>query len=170
MKKIFLIGMPGSGKTTIGQKLAEKLSIPFFDLDEIIEEKTGSTIDEIFSREGEEFFRKLESKYLEEVINNYSSFVLSTGGGTPCFHQNMELIKKSGISVYLDVSAEELNRRLLPGISHRPLLKNKSEEELLEEIKNKLNVRSFYYKQSDHLIINDNINVDSILAVLEEKS
>ncbi len=89
--RIFLIGMPGAGKSTLGQQTAIALNLDFHDLDVLIVEKTGMEITEIFRERGEEYFRKIEAKILKEVVQDQDDFVMATGGGTPCFYQNIEL-------------------------------------------------------------------------------
>jgi shikimate kinase len=92
--KIFLLGFMGSGKSTLGKKLANKLNVPFFDLDKIIEEQIGISIAEIFKTKGEEYFRTLETQVLKQLIYKQAKFVIATGGGAPCFNNNIELINK----------------------------------------------------------------------------
>lgn len=109
---IFLIGMPGSGKSTIGRKLAEQLHLSFIDLDDEIEKKEGSSVQEIFKKHGEDYFRELERQALLNVVTVNTSAVISTGGGTPCFFDNLTVIKSNGISVFIDTSPAELLKRL----------------------------------------------------------
>lgn len=111
-KKIFLTGMPGSGKSTAGKQLAALLSCPFIDLDDEIEKMAGTDIPTIFSTHGEAHFRELERKALLRVTEDPGEAVVATGGGTPCFFDNMDVINKNGISVFIDVSLDELISRL----------------------------------------------------------
>lgn len=133
--KIFLIGMPGSGKTTLGKQLAEKFSFEFVDLDHEIEKEAGKSVTEIFSQEGEDAFRRLESALLNQWASSQKSFVMATGGGAPIFLQGIDTINRNGISVFLDVSIDEILRRLSE-LNDRPLLQ--ASDEL--EKKNKLSV------------------------------
>jgi shikimate kinase len=132
--KIFLIGMPGSGKTTVGQKLADKLLVRFIDLDKEIEEKEGMSVSEIFSQKGEDYFRLRESETLAHWASHPDSFVLSTGGGAPCFYNGIDVMNSSGLTVFLQVEHEELVERMLKK-SDRPLLKSDSREELSKRLK-----------------------------------
>ncbi len=168
IKKIFLTGMPGSGKTTIGRLLAKETGIPFYDLDEIIVSTSGKTINEIFNDQGEDGFRRIESKCLSEFVASHSNYILATGGGTPCFFNNMEIINSSGVSVYLKISVKELFNRLKRKIAHRPLLKDKSEQLLFDEILDKLKVREKFYRQSTFTLEGDSINIQHIMPMLEE--
>jgi len=95
-EKIFLIGMPASAKTTLGEKLAAHLQIPFIDLDDVIVKAAGKSIKEVFEQEGEDHFRELEHDALHQSINAHPGFIMATGGGTPCFFDNMKVMKKAG--------------------------------------------------------------------------
>jgi shikimate kinase len=119
--KIFLIGMPGSGKSTLGRPLAQAMNIPFVDLDKEVEKQEQCAIPEIFEQRGEAYFRSAESQILKQWATSNKDFVLATGGGAPCFHQGIEIINQNGLSIFLDVSVEELLRRI--GLqTGRPLL------------------------------------------------
>lgn len=149
--KIYLIGMPGSGKSTIGRPLAESLNIPFFDLDDIIEKEEGLLVREIFTQKGEDFFRELERSCLHKISNDFSDFVLSTGGGTPCYFNNMEYMKQSGKIVFLDIQIADLAVRLQKeGLKKRPLLKDYNTLESLENyLATTLSKRKIYFLKSD---------------------
>ncbi len=148
-KKYFLVGMPASGKSTIGRLVAGQLDLNFFDLDNIIVEQEGTTIAEIFKNKGEEYFRQLERTNLQELMKVKDGFVLATGGGAPCFFNNMELMNKHGITIFLNVEVDELFRKLSKrGIQKRPLLSDLGDDELYSELKNKLEIRRKYYAQS----------------------
>jgi shikimate kinase len=129
--KIFLIGMPYSGKSTLGKQLAEEISLPFIDLDHEIEKKEGKSIPDIFSQDGEDHFRSVESQVLNEWASSSQSFVMGTGGGAPCFYRGIDTINKSGVSIFLDVPVEELVRRV-GDRSDRPLL-NASDQQALRD-------------------------------------
>jgi shikimate kinase len=126
--KIFLIGMPGSGKTTLGKQLAEKFSLQFVDLDEEIQKEAAKSVQEIFSQQGEDAFRQLESSLLIRWASSSKSFVMATGGGAPVFFDGIGIINKTGLSVFLDVSVEEILRRLA-ALNDRPLLHSGDEQE-----------------------------------------
>lgn len=147
--KYFLVGMPASGKSTIGKLLAGQLRVNFFDLDKIIVEKEGALITDIFENHGETYFRDLEKRCLEEFIKEEDDYVLATGGGAPCFFNNMELMNRNGITVFLDVDVNDLYIKLVSKGTHkRPLLKGKTPEQLREELFSKYEERKAYYNQS----------------------
>ena len=110
--RVFLVGYMGSGKTTLAKPLADALGIPHFDLDMMIEKGRGVTVTEIFDQEGEDVFRQLESEYLLKLLNSEESFVLATGGGTPCFNGNMTLMNEQGVTLFLDEKPEVILQRL----------------------------------------------------------
>ncbi len=168
--RIFLFGMPGSGKTTLGKKLSNQLDLPFFDLDDIIVKSSGKSINQIFKESGEETFREIETSNLIKFLETHDRFILATGGGTPCYNNNLSILVKNGISIYLNVSLNELFNRLKSKIAHRPLLKDKSEEELLAEISEKLETRKSFYNQANFVIADDNIRVEALLKILKEKA
>ena len=163
--KIFLIGMPGSGKSTLGKEVSEALGVQFIDLDHEIENKEGKTIPEIFSQQGEEYFRKLESATLREQSEQHENFVMATGGGAPCFHDGIKLINASGISVFLNVSLSELLSRN-EMYKHRPLLQGDAKERL----KNLYHKRLSIYNQARQIISGDNISAKDILTALNTKN
>lgn len=159
---IFLCGFMGCGKTTHGKKLAKALSYSFVDLDKFIEQKYNQSVSEIFSNEGEVEFRSRETLCLQEVINKTTRTVISLGGGTPCFNDNLQLIKQSGVLVYIKMDSKSLFKRLKQAANKRPLLKNKTDNELLLYIESLLNQRDVFYSQA-HIIINGlNLN-DTLL-------
>ncbi|BDD02881.1 shikimate kinase [Aureibacter tunicatorum] len=167
--RIFLMGMPGSGKTTLGKGLAAYLDLPFIDLDVEIELDEGRTIPEIFEQYGEEYFRKLEAKVLRNLVANKDRFLMSLGGGTPCYMENLEVLKKEGKSIYMEVSAQELFKRLHgSGASKRPLLNGKSQDQLLKELEDKLNVRNSFYRQADLVAKGDNLSISEVLKLLND--
>lgn len=170
--RIFLLGFMGSGKTTIGEKLAEKLSYQFFDLDNIIEAKTQMKIDEIFYTQGEKFFRDIEKNELEKMFLK-DNYVLSLGGGTPCFNTNMEQMNESGITIYLKLRAEELFNRIIQFSDKerntRPLIAGKNNDELMEFIEELLLHREPYYKQSKIIIPNATNQIEETLNNILKK-
>lgn len=156
--KYFLIGMPVSGKSTIGKIIARQFNVKFIDLDEVIVENEGVAITEIFKTRGEDYFRKLERKCLLNQINLKDDFVLATGGGVPCFFDNMALMNKNGVTIFLNVSVDDLFKKLSKkGTQKRPLLKDLSNDDLYLELENKLNDREKYYKQSK-ICLDQNLN------------
>jgi len=155
-----------SGKSTIGKLLAKKLNYVFLDLDTYIEEKANMTIPNIFANKGEIYFRKLESINLQEVISSSKNTVLSLGGGTPCYANNMEVIlnANNSISVYLNVSLNELVNRLEKEKQQRPLVSHlKTKGEMLEFVGKHLFERSNYYNQANIVIDTDNKSKEKII-------
>lgn len=144
MNRVFIVGYMGSGKTTVGRKLAKLLSLSFIDLDAYIESKFLKTIAEIFAEKGEDEFRKIERKALIDV-SQIEDVIISTGGGTPCFFDNMNLMNKAGTTGYLEAKPEELAARLLASKTVRPLIVGKSMDELIPFITKHLTVRERYY-------------------------
>lgn len=155
MNRIFLIGYMGSGKTTIGKLLATRLGYSFVDMDAHIEEKQFKTISQIFAEKGEHEFRLLEQKCLHEV-SEYENVIISTGGGTPCFFDNMEYMNSHGLTIYLKLTAAELAGRLEAiGVSKRPLLANRKGEELRRFIAEGLSKRESHYKKANYSLSGD---------------
>lgn len=147
-KPIFLIGMMGCGKSATGKQLAHLLGWPFIDLDRLIEDESGLSIPEIFSRYGEEKFRLLEREALNKALVIRGPFVAATGGGTPCFFDNMLKMKEKGWVVYLRTPTEILMRRLAGDLSERPLFYSENGEKILTELMQK---RNEYYEQA-HIV------------------
>ncbi len=145
--KIFLIGMPGSGKTTLGKELAAHLGIDFVDLDAEIENFEGKSISEIFRQKGETDFRLLEARLLREWAGGNRDFVMATGGGAPCFFNGMDTINQSGVSIFLDVSVPELIERVRKN-RERPLLLTDDEEQLKEKLLTMRKKRLDCYRQA----------------------
>ncbi|MFK7806317.1 MAG: shikimate kinase [Saprospiraceae bacterium] len=163
---VYLIGYMASGKTTIGRLLAKKMEIPFYDLDEQIEKQQGKSVSDIFAKEGEEHFRKLESETLRSVSSSANSIV-SCGGGTFCKVENREWIKNQGISVYLEVTLENIFVRLSNNATTRPIIlaNNQSETALKEFLTIHLGKRKADYEQAD-IIFDANGKKDDIVREL----
>ncbi len=151
---IYLIGFMGSGKSFTGQQLATALNLPFIDLDERIEQAEKRSIGQIFESEGESYFRNLEAQLLRATAAEGSA-VISCGGGTPCFHQNLEWINTNGLSIYLKASVQLLAKRLKKGQEHRPLIRGFNMTELEGFIAERLEQREFYYGQAEIVILQD---------------
>ncbi len=170
--KIFLSGYMGSGKSFIGKKLAKSLDYDYIDLDDHIEILEGKKINAIFEEKGELYFRSLETKVLKDVLEEPSDLVISLGGGTPCYGNNLDIIKEAdkAKTVYLKASVETLTNRLFPEKIHRPVISHLEEKPQLEEfIRKHLFERGFYYNQSDIIIDVNNRDADEILKELQEK-
>jgi len=159
--KIFLIGYMGSGKSTVGKRLAEKINFDFIDFDKHIEKETGKTITEIFDADGEEKFRLLEHEYLKKLLNK-ENVVISLGGGTPYFHNNIQLINKNGISIYLEMSLDVLVKRLSKARKKRPLIRDLNEVDLKYFIEANLEKRKPIYQKANHIIQSDHLFADDL--------
>ena len=171
MRKIILLGYMGCGKSTIAKTLSRIIRIPFVDLDEYIEEKTNLSINAIFEKHGEIYFRKLEHEVFVELLNSPQQSIIGLGGGTPCYANNHELLKGDNVfSIYLKASIETLFSRLSANKSKRPLIANKSDEEMKEFIAMHLFERSFYYNQAQYKVVVDDKTIDQtvldIVAIL----
>jgi shikimate kinase len=164
--KIFFIGFMGSGKTHWGKLLSEKLRLPFFDLDSVIAATEKRPISRIFAERGEEFFRYKEKEVLEEIVSDHVSFVLSCGGGTPCFFNNIEFMRKNGIVIWLNTSVVVLKERLLKERGTRPLIKAIGDAELKNYIIRKLGERKMYYEQAQCMINEESASLESIIELL----
>jgi len=155
MKRIFLIGYMGSGKTTVGKLLAEILGYSFVDMDAYIEEKQFKSVSQIFAEKGEPEFRLLEQNCLHEVAD-FEEVVISTGGGAPCFFDNMEFMNSKGTTIYLGFTPAELALRLEASHANkRPLLANRKGEELSQFIADGLAMREPFYTQANYTVTGD---------------
>ena len=150
--RIFLLGFMGVGKSTLGNMIASGLGYEFFDFDTIIEEEMGMSISTIFAEYGELFFRKVEHDTLGEVIQTRDDFVMGTGGGLPCFNDNMARMNRFGYTVYLRASAEEIAERLSTSSGTRPLIRGKSRHELDIFVKELLSKREEFYQQANLIV------------------
>jgi shikimate kinase len=164
--KIFLIGFMGAGKTTIGKELSRKMHIPFFDLDHILEQEEKLKISEIFESLGEEKFRILEGKYLK-TYPFPEQFILSTGGGTPCYYDHMDWMNNRGTTLYLQLSPKSLASRLELGKDQeRPLLKEKKGLDLIQYIEMKLKEREPFYLMAKKLVKGEDSKVEDLIPIL----
>lgn len=170
--KVVLIGYMGSGKSSIGKELAEVLKIPFRDLDDEIEKTENSSISRIFSEKGEIYFRTVENKTLKKLLLQAESFVLATGGGTPCYGDSMTFMteKEDVRTVYLKTPLDILTSRLFLDKENRPLLAHlKTEEDLNDFIRKHLFERVYYYNQSNYVIENNDENIEDIVETIVSK-
>lgn len=156
MTRIFLIGYMGAGKTTLGKAFARSMGLTFIDLDWYIEERFHKTVRQIFEERTEEGFRELEKRMLHEVAD-FEDVVIATGGGTPCFFDNVEYMNQKGETVFLDVSQEVLFRRLKVAKQQRPLLVQKNDEELKAFIADALGKRLPHYSNAKHVFRADEL-------------
>lgn len=170
MKRIFLIGYMGAGKTTVGKQLASRMGLSFVDLDLYIEGRYHKSVRELFATRGEDAFREIERKMLHEVAE-FEDVLISTGGGSPCFFDNMEFMNQVGKTVYLRVSVEELTKRLEMCKQTRPVLQNRTGESLYRFIDENIRKREPYYKQASVVFDAEKMltesDVQAIAAALE---
>ena len=157
MKRIILIGYMGAGKTTIGKALSKRLGLMFYDLDWYIESRMHKTIAQIFADDGEEGFREIEYNMLHEVAE-FENVIVSCGGGTPCFFDNMDYLNAQGETIYLQAAPEVLAKHLKMGKVVRPLIVGKTDEELLAYISESLEKREPYYSRAKHILNVDLLN------------
>jgi shikimate kinase len=165
--RVFLIGYMGSGKTRFGMELSVKTGYPFIDTDELFEEKYRISIVDFFEKYNEETFRKLERDLLLETIN-YPDAIISTGGGTPCFHDNMDFIRKNGISIYLKMDILSLVNRLVVVKKKRPLLKDKPLKDMESYIRGQIAEREIFYNQADFTVDAEKTEVMDVLNLLPD--
>jgi shikimate kinase len=164
--KVFLIGLPGSGKTTLARQVSGLTQLSFYDLDEEIEKVEGVTVGEIFLDKGEEGFRKMETSSLTKFCHLSSGFVMATGGGVPCFNNNMELMLNSGTVIFLNVPTEEISKRIVSQSIDRPLLKGTTALTLQDKISSIRNARIKFYQKAHHTLTGNQIEAKKIIDLL----
>lgn len=165
--RIFLIGYMGCGKSTLGRALALELKMTFIDLDSFLEEKYFRTIPQIFAEEGEEGFRRKERKVLEEVAT-FDDVIVATGGGAPCFFDNMDLMNNSGFCIFLDIGTNALVDRLIQAKTERPLIKGKSQEELHDFINEMMLKRRPFYEKARYILKGNEILTDQVVKLVKD--
>ncbi len=166
MMRIYLIGYMGCGKSTLGRKLAKYAGLQFIDMDHYIEKRNCKSVPQIFVEEGETEFRKKERKALEE-LSAFSDVVIATGGGAPCFFDNIDLMNRTGKTIYMNIDPKILADRLLKSKTERPLIKGKSKEELVAFIDETLQKRNEFYTQAHYQITRPDMSLDEILAMIQ---
>lgn len=168
--RIYLIGLPGSGKTTLGKELAALLHLQFVDLDDLIIEKEGASIGDVFDQKGEDYFRKVEREVLYASAK-LENVVIATGGGTPCFFDNMEFILRNGHSIFLNVPVEAIVSRLMADekVQSRPLVRGKSTPELQAYMQGVLTKRMPYYLRSELVMEGDALDAAAVAAAIQKK-
>jgi shikimate kinase len=165
--KVVLVGLPGSGKSTFGRQLAEELKFPFLDLDQQVEERYHMRIPEIFATLGEGRFRQWETDTLTDLLKRNTPFVLATGGGAPCFNDNMDLINSQSISVYLDVPLEAISDRLRTSkVQNRPMFQGLDQGEITLKLKSLLAERDFFYSQAKIKLSGDDFSAELLMYEL----
>lgn len=160
--------MMGSGKTSIGKKLARQLAYEFIDIDESIESKEGKSINGLFELWGEEEFRLQENHYLKQMVE-YTNCVISTGGGLACYHDNMDIMNQFGETIFLQAESSFLASRLKSGKSSRPIIANIPDDELPMFIDALLEKRNPHYHQSKHIIPSKDLKASDIVELLQSK-
>ncbi|NSL91053.1 shikimate kinase [Chitinophaga sp. Mgbs1] len=164
--KIFLLGFMGAGKSYWGKQLADHWQLPFYDLDDVIVAAEEMAISDIFATKGEDYFREKESMLLRE-LSRQEHFLISCGGGTPCFQDNMDFMNEKGTTIWLNPSLETMVERLQRKKSKRPLIQDLDDEDLLDFVEKKLAERRPFYEQSRHIISSDNISLDTFTQNIE---
>ncbi len=159
--RVYLIGFMGSGKSTAGKKLANKLALDFFDLDELIEQESAMSVSTFFKKYGETKFRELENVILQKTFQS-ENVLISTGGGTPCFFDNIQKINQKGISVYLKADIPLILSRLKGEKNQRPLIKDKSDDELRKYLTQLLSRREKFYEQAHIITEAKSLNINKL--------
>ena len=168
MTRIYLIGYMGAGKTTLGKRMAQVMELSFIDLDKFIECKYHLTVPEIFSKYGEDGFRLIEQKALKEV-SDIEDVIISTGGGAPCFFNNMQVMNDSGITLYIKATPDELASRLRASKTVRPIVESKTDAELIPFITEHLAERELYYNRAHISFLTENlISKEDIYHTVDE--
>ena len=168
--KIALLGYMGSGKSAVGKALADSLDLPFYDLDILMEVDLEQKIRDVFETKGEIFFRKAESRVLSNFVTQHESFVLATGGGTPCYANNLKILEDAGVkTVYLNVSIPVLAGRLRKEKSTRPLISHLNDADMIEFIGKHIFERSTYYNQAQLKVATGERSVQEISALIRKR-
>lgn len=158
----------GSGKSALGCELAAKLKYDFVDIDQMIELKRNETINHIFEKHGEETFRDIEKEVLHQTID-FKNTIIATGGGTPCYSDNMEWMNEQGLTIYLNVSLGKLFHRLAVSKEDRPLIKDKPDLELMEYMKKNIVKREVFYNDAKLIIEDDNLTMDKLFNQIQKE-
>ncbi len=167
-RSLYLIGMPGCGKSTLGRKFAEHSGYAFADTDEIIIKEEGKTIEKIYEEVQELGFRKLEHELIKRFAGTKET-VICTGGGLPCFHDNIDIMNKNGVTVFMDVSADEIWRRVKDtNYSGRPIYQNKTPEQVQEIIRIRSVERRIFYSKANITLTRDSIGFEDLLVAIEK--
>lgn len=164
--RFFLTGFMGCGKSFWGQKMAAHHQLPFIDLDQFIENKTLRSIAELFAAEGEEAFRHIEAECLRAIIDTEPRCMVATGGGTPCYYDNMQCMNEQGVTIYLKASTDYLVNNLRNDTAHRPLLTTYSAEQMSYFIQQKVGEREQYYLQAQHIVEAESLNASIFERIL----
>lgn len=163
---IYLIGYMGSGKSTTAKKLAGLLDMPCYDLDQLFEEQYKIEISHFFDRYDETLFRKIESSLLKDTFH-LKDAIIATGGGTPCFYDNMHWMNSNGLTVYLQMNPKSILERLKSSKRKRPLVANKKEDELLTFVKEHLRQRNIFYSQAKIIVKGESVNLNELTRLIK---
>lgn len=166
-KPVFLLGYMGCGKSTVAKKLATKLKYVFLDTDAVIESMTGKSIAQIFSEEGEDAFRILEKSVIQSLASRTNT-VIATGGGAPCFHDNLSVMNKSGITVYIKMQPESLASRIIASKTDRPVLQRISNDDLPVYIHKHLSDRERFYNKAHLIVKGENLKIDELVNLIKD--
>jgi len=164
-EKVFLIGLMGSGKSYWAKKMSKWIKSAGYDLDDLIEMNEEKTIAEIFSEDGEDYFRKTETKLLK-WFKEKKKYVLATGGGAPCFNENMQWMKKEGIVIWLDESLDVLVQRLIKEKEHRPLISKLNEQQIASFLQEQLTNRFSFYQQANYRLTTNQITESELKKII----
>lgn len=166
----FFIGFMGSGKSFFAQEISNTIQIPFVDMDIYIQEKESISIAQIFEQRGEDYFRLKEHEILKSLIQQYKNknVIIATGGGAPCYHNNMELMNHAGITIYFDLSINMLCQLLKNETEKRPLLKNLSEQDFFLFIQKKLSERKSFYQKATISLSETQVNKNSLVHLIQK--
>lgn len=168
MSRIYLIGYMGAGKTTVARRLANRLGCEVYDTDAMLEEKYKISVDDFFHKYDEPLFRKLETEILQST-ESLENVVISTGGGTPCFNDNIAWMNEHGTTVFLRISPQSAVDRLLHSKKKRPLTENKSEQELTEYVQNHYASRLPFYEQAKICVKAEDCDIDNLIKLIENE-
>lgn len=161
----------GCGKTTIGKKLSRILHCTFIDTDTLFEKENNITVFDFFAKEGEDKFREIEHRLLVKTLKENDNAIISTGGGTPCYYDNMELINKSSLSIYIKMSVQSLTVRLLYSYKKRPLIEELEEEtDLKHYIEQTLNIREPFYNKARYTVKGESVNMDELVSLIKSEN
>lgn len=167
--RIFIIGYMGAGKSTVGKRLANNLGIPFIDLDDTFESKFRYSIPHFFDHFGEDRFRDFEHQCLKEIITENEEAVISTGGGTPCFYENMELMNNNGMTVYLKMNPKSLANRLNKARRLRPVIRDVQNADMQAFVEGQLAERDVFYSQAKVSVKGESLDLDALVSMINAK-
>lgn len=165
--RIYIIGYMGAGKSTVGKRLANRLDVPFVDLDDAFESKYRYSIPRFFEHFGEERFREFEHQCLKEITDEHNTAVISTGGGTACYHNNLELMKENGTTVYLKMHPKSLAHRLNHARRLRPVIRDINNDDMLRFVEDQLYERETFYNQADHIVKGEDLDMKNLIIKLD---